>query len=92
MVLTYIRAVRADTYGSDNQRHAWIWAIPELADVPDSAINTLLTLPDASWNRVQLEFLDLLDQIMRQREIRSTDLSDVREIVPSLIALGSCSG
>lgn len=87
IVLAYIRAVRADSYGSDNQRHAWIWAIPELADVQDSIINNFLTLPDASWNRVQLEFLDLLDQIMRQREIRSADVSAVRETVPTLIAL-----
>ncbi|MDF1514565.1 MAG: HDIG domain-containing protein [Anaerolineae bacterium] len=86
-VLFYIRAVRADSYGSDNQRHAWIWAVPELADVPDAAIHTLLTLPDASWNRVELEFLNLLDQIMRQFEIKESDLSTVRDTVPSLIAL-----
>lgn len=86
-VLTYLRAVRADTYSSDNQRHAWVWAIPELADVPDSFIHILLTLPESSWNRVQLEFLDLLDQIMRQNEIRETSLPALRETVPALIPL-----
>ena len=86
-VLAFISAVRSDSYGSDNQRHAWIWAIPELADVPDSQIHSLLTLPEGNWNRVQLEFLDLLDQIMRQNEIRETTLETVQDIVPALVPL-----
>jgi putative nucleotidyltransferase with HDIG domain len=86
-VLVFMEAVRSDTYGSDNQRHAWIWAIPEMADVPDSLIHTLLNLTDASWNRVQLEFLDLLDQIMRQNEIRESGVETIQEIVPALIPL-----
>jgi hypothetical protein len=86
-VLAYLRAIRADPYGSENQHSAWIWAVPELADLPASSINAVLTLPDASWNRVQLEFLDLLDQVMRRQEIHESDLNEIRRRIPAMVSL-----
>ncbi|MBN2007004.1 MAG: HDIG domain-containing protein [Anaerolineae bacterium] len=86
-ILAYLRELRADTYLTESQRYAWVLAVPELRDLPLNTATTLLTLPDANWNRVQLEFLGLLDQIMRQQRIREDGLEAARELVPSLIAL-----
>ncbi len=86
-VLTFLRALRADPYGSELQRSAWIWAVPELAGLPEETVSAILTLPDGSWTRVQLEFLDLLDQVMRQEAIRETDLRQVRSRIPTLVPL-----
>ncbi|MBN1250005.1 MAG: HDIG domain-containing protein [Anaerolineae bacterium] len=86
-VLAYLRAVRADTYASETQRIRAIWAVPELADLPESSASRILSLPDASWNRVQLEFLDLLDEVMRQEEIRESDLLAIQRRIPTLVPL-----
>ncbi len=86
-ILAYLRELRADTYMTEPQRYSWVLAVPELRDLPLNTATTLLTLPDANWSRVQLEFLDLLDQMMRQQRIREDGLEAMRELVPALIAL-----
>lgn len=86
-VLTYLRELRADSYASEAQGYAWVLAVPELNDIPLSTANIILKMPDVSWNRVQIEFLDLLDQLMRQRAIREEDLVSERTRVPALVAL-----
>ncbi len=86
-VLAFLRAVRADPYGSEAQRSAAIQAVPELSDLPQDTVLSILALPDTSWSRVQLEFLDLLDQVMRQEEIREADLPSVRARIPTLVPL-----
>lgn len=86
-VLSFLRAVRADSFGTDAQRSLYVWAVPELADLPEDTVLAVLRLPDASWSRVQLEFLDLLDQVMRQEEIRESELVQIRERIPTLIPL-----
>jgi hypothetical protein len=86
-VLSFLRAVRADALGADVQRSHYVWAVPELSDLPEDTVLTTLRLPDASWSRVQLEFLDLLDQVMRQDEIRESELVLIRQRIPTLIPL-----
>ncbi len=86
-VLTYLRELRADIYASEAQGYAWVLAVPELSDLSLSTVNLLLDMSDVSWNRVQIEFLALLDQIMRQQQIREGDLANVRANVPNLVAL-----
>jgi len=86
-VLAFLRAVRADTYGTDEQRMTAIWAVEELVDMPETAVRAILTLPDSSWSRVQLEFLDLLDQVMRQEEIRESDLALIQRRLPAMVPL-----
>ncbi len=86
-VLSFLRAVRADGFGTDGQRSLYVWAVPELVDLPEDTVLAVLRLPDASWSRVQLEFLDLLDQVMRQEEIRESELVQIRERIPTLIPL-----
>lgn len=86
-VLAYLRELRADVYASEAQQYAWVLAVAELSDLSQNNATILLTLPEANWNRVQLEFLDLLDQIMRQESMRESDLEAVRARIPARVAL-----
>jgi len=86
-VFAFLSAVRLDPYASDLQRQSWVLSVPELSDMPVLAVKTLLALPESNWNRVQLEVLQLLDQIMRQEEIRAEKLAAIRERVPVMVSL-----
>ena len=85
--LEYVRALRADRVGPPSAQAAWLRAVPELEDLSDSVVNSILTLPDSSWSRVQIEFLDLLDRVMRQEEISEADLFLIRNRIPSMVPL-----
>jgi hypothetical protein len=86
-VLAYLRALRADPLGSKKQLSAWVRAVPELSDLPESDVETILTMSDSGWNRVQLEFLGLLDQVMRQEEVRQENLASIRRRIPAMVSL-----
>lgn len=86
-VLRFLSAVRADTYASNAEKITWVRAVSELAALSDSSTNTLLVLPSQNWNDVQLETRRLLDQIMRQQEVREQDLSNIRGRVPAMVPL-----
>jgi putative nucleotidyltransferase with HDIG domain len=85
-VLDYLGAVRADTLASVAQRRGWIQAAPELSGLSSETLDGLITLSNASWDRVELEVRDVIDQAMR-REIREEYLEDAREGVPALVSL-----
>ena len=85
-VLDYLGSVRADTLASPARQRGWILAVPELAELSLERLDGLLTLPDESWNRVQLETLAVIDQAMR-REVREGFLDEAREGVPALVSL-----
>ena len=84
--LDYLGSVRADTLASPAQRRGWILAVPELATLSAEMPDSLLALSDESWNRVQLEILDVIDQAMR-REVREGYLEEARGEVPALVSL-----
>ena len=86
-VLDFLTAVRADPHATTVEKRSWILAVPELQDLPLNEIDTLLSLPEADWNRVQLETRGLLDQVMRLEEIRSDSLKDVQKHVPAQVPL-----
>ena len=86
-VLDFLTAVRADPHATTVEKRSWILAVPELSDFPLNEIDTLLSLSEADWNRVQLETRSLLDQIMRLEEIRSDNLKDVQKHVPAQVPL-----
>ncbi len=83
--LRFISSVRADPYATPEEKVAWLNAVPELATLLKQDAELLLSLPDATWNTVQLETLRLLDDMLRQLEIRPEDLADVRDRVPALV-------
>ncbi|MFP4394021.1 MAG: HD family phosphohydrolase [Anaerolineales bacterium] len=84
-VLAFLSALRLDPHASDAERYAWLVAVEELTEFPRSDAEVIFNLSESSWNRVQLESLRLLDQIMRQEEIRESRLPEVREWIPVLI-------
>jgi cyclic-di-AMP phosphodiesterase PgpH len=84
-VLAFLGALRSDPYASDAQRYTWLLAVDELQEFPRSDAEVIFDLPEENWNRVQLESLRLLDQVMRQEEIRESNLMEVREWVPVLV-------
>jgi len=85
-VLDYLGSVGADTLASNAQKRAWILAVPELADLSPEVLDDLVTLPNESWDRVQLETLAVIDQAMR-REVREGHLDETLELVPALVSL-----
>ncbi len=85
-VLDYLGSVRADTIATPSQRRAWVLAVPELADLPINTADTLLSLSEESWGRIQLEILSVVDEMMRQGVVEGY-LEKARQSIPSLISL-----
>ncbi|MBN1259833.1 MAG: HDIG domain-containing protein [Anaerolineae bacterium] len=85
--LDFVTAVRADTYATDSQKRSWVLSVDEIADMALSDVTVMLTLPDVGWSRVQVESRGLVDQILREEEIRGTSLNGVRERVPLMVPL-----
>ncbi|MFN3761938.1 MAG: hypothetical protein ACK4WK_01900, partial [Anaerolineae bacterium] len=85
-VLDYLSAVRADPYATPGQRRAWTVAVPELKDLPPAVADMLATLSDESWNRVQLEVLRAVAEVMRQG-IREDRLEPARQQVAAQVGL-----
>ncbi len=85
-VLDYLSAVRADPFATPAQRRAWTVAVPELKDLPPIIADSIANLSDESWNRVQLEVLNVVAEKMRQG-VREDALARAREEVPALVGL-----
>ena len=85
-VLDYLGSVRADPLGSPAQKRGWVLAVEEFAHLTPETIDGLLTLSTDSWDRVQLETVAVIGQIMRQ-EIREGQVSEARRRAPRMIDL-----
>lgn len=85
-VLDFLGSVRADPLASLARKRGWILAVPELADLSSATLDTLLTLSDAGWDRVQMDTLAVIDQAMR-REIREGFLENAQAEIPALVSL-----
>jgi hypothetical protein len=85
-VLDYLGSVRADPLASTAQKRAWVLAVPELSALTPEAIDSLLGLSNESWDRVQLETLAVIGQVMRQ-EIREGEVEGARQGVDRMIGL-----
>jgi putative nucleotidyltransferase with HDIG domain len=66
-VLDYLVSVRADQLASVSQKRAWVMAVPEFGslEISTEAVDTLLSISEESWGRVQLEVLDVVAETMR---------------------------
>ncbi len=85
-VLDYLSAVRADPYATPAQRRAWTAAVPELKDLPPAVADLISTLSDESWNRVQLEVINVVTEIMRQ-EVREDRLEEAQQRAAAIVGL-----
>jgi cyclic-di-AMP phosphodiesterase PgpH len=83
-ILDYMSTVREDPYASDEQKTAWLAAIPDL-DLPTEVIGYILSLSDENWLEVRDEAVRVLVQAMRG-EIRESQLAARRRTVPTLIS------
>ena len=84
-ILDFISSVRSDTYADLATKVRYLGAITGVKLSAES-INRILILPDAGWQRVADETLNVLESAMRE-EIRENTLADARRKVPSLIRL-----
>jgi len=84
-VIAYIDLVRNDPYATDEQKIAWLQAIPDLA-MDEEAARNIISLDEDSWKEVTQEALRILSVVMR-REIREGEESQARRTVPALISL-----
>lgn len=85
-VIDYLGSIRADTLASTAQKRAWVLAVPELSTLTPDVIDSMLSMSNQSWDRVQLETLALIGEVMRQ-EIRKEEISETRSRVPRMISL-----
>jgi hypothetical protein len=85
-VLDYLGSVRADPLASTAQKRAWVLAVPELSTLTPDVIDSMLTMSNQSWDRVQLETLAVIGDVMRQ-EIREGRITETRHRVPRMISL-----
>ncbi|MGC9336396.1 MAG: hypothetical protein ACP5JJ_19845, partial [Anaerolineae bacterium] len=83
-ILDYMGTVREDPFASDEQKTAWIAAIPDL-ELSDEVIGHILSLRGDSWQEVRDETVRVLVQAMRG-EIRESQLAARRRTVPTLIS------
>lgn len=82
-VMYYISTIRQDTFANNDQKISDLLSIKEISLSNDSAQN-ILDLSDQSWEKIQSEAALLLEQMMRNT-IRSTNLIQVRNSVPSIV-------
>ncbi|MCL7453872.1 MAG: HDIG domain-containing protein [Anaerolineae bacterium] len=83
-ILDYMGTVREDPYASDEQKTAWLSAIPDL-QLPPEVVGSIRFLSDENWLEVRDETVRVLVQAMRG-EIRESQLAARRRTVPTLIS------
>lgn len=84
-ILAYLEAIRQDEYASPEEKDAMLEAIEGL-QFSSPVRSRILDLSPADWQRVDEETVRVLNQSMRQ-ELRVEELAEVRQRVPTLIAL-----
>lgn len=82
--LAYITNVRADTYGTLDQRTSDLAAVANLPLSREDAQH-ILTINDARWQSIQQEALAVLEQVMRNT-IREGQVTESQHSIPTLIS------
>ena len=83
--LLYISLVRADTHSTVDQKAADIASLKDIT-IKAETVETILSLPQARWDAIQQESLNVLEQVMR-RSIRDQDVDAIIRTIPSLVSL-----
>ncbi len=84
-VLDFVRAVRADTITPIDQRRAMVLGVPDLA-LSTAQIDSLLVLPEATWEAIAQETITVVDLSMREA-IRDVDVSEKQARLPALVSI-----
>ncbi|MCL4561133.1 MAG: HDIG domain-containing protein [Chloroflexi bacterium] len=84
VAINYITAVRADTFGSPQQKANDLQQISSIKLQTDT-ISRILSLNDSRWEAVQQEAMNVLEQMMRNT-IRQDRLNDTLRSIPTLIS------
>ncbi|GAP14716.1 protein containg uncharacterized domain HDIG [Longilinea arvoryzae] len=82
--LKYIETVRQDGHASLLQKISDLNAVEGLALADDTA-EQILDLPDARWQTIQQEAVNVLEQAMRNT-IREDQVDDIRRRIPTFIS------
>lgn len=83
--LQFIAAVRQDSLASTDEKRSRLLASGQI-HLSEEAVETLINLSDASWERLQQEALMVLERVLRNR-ILEDELSQVRQNLVSLVSL-----
>lgn len=84
-ILTFVGDIRADSYGTNEQRTSDISAITALQLGPIT-ITTLLNLSDDAWNALSTEIINTMSLAMRE-SIRESDLVRTRAQLSNLVSV-----
>lgn len=84
-MIEFVRAERADSFATPDQRHAAINAI-EGVTLTSETIDQILGLPDETWLRISNEIITVVDLAMRS-EIRDVNVNEVKARLPALVAI-----
>lgn len=85
-VLDYLGSVRADSLASTGRQRGWVLAVPELSGLSPDVIDGMLSMSEQGWDRVELETLAVVGEVMRQ-EIREGEVTSARKRVPRMVSL-----
>ncbi len=83
-VLTFVDAVRADRYASDDQKVAWLQQL-EPTQISKTNAEAILKLDDNLWLDAKREIISLLDEAM-STDIRASQLVNVRLRLPVMVS------
>jgi hypothetical protein len=84
-VANFVRAVRADSLSSTDQRRAALNAIDGVTLTPDT-IAQILSLSAEAWQRTADEVIAVVDLAMRS-EIRDMNVAEIKARLPALVAI-----
>lgn len=84
-ILTYIDNVRLDPYALPEQKINDIGLIREL-NLDDAIISHLATIEAETWQAIDDEVLQILEEVM-QDEIRDSELEEIRRALPTNVSL-----
>lgn len=86
-ILRFIENVRADSYGTLDQKTRDLQSIADLR-LDESIITLLLTLDDASWKDISDQVTGILERVMRG-EIRESNLPSIQAQLPTQVSVRS---
>ncbi len=84
-VLAYIDNVRADVYGTPQQKADDLRDIVDLG-LDDANIDQIITMNDAAWQQINEQITSVLERVM-QREIREANLEAVINQLPLQVSV-----